>query len=243
MTSIPLISVIVPCYNEQELVIQSLGKLLSALSEQNLFRYEIIVVDDHSIDQTLLFIRKFAQNQPDVKILEHPINQGKGGALQTGFTAAQGDIIAIHDADLEYDPRDLVKLLLYQLEHSVDIVFGSRLIGKRNAQLGMSPQGYIANHILSLLTRALTGLKTTDMETCYKCIRTPWLHAITLKEKRFGIEPEITCKLARARLNGRKPTFTELPISFYPRTYAEGKKIGIKDGFRALYCILKFSLT
>ncbi len=221
------LSIVIPCYNEKDSIHTIVEKVLAAPVANK----EIIVVDDKSTDGTgEILDREIA---PLVsKVIHHEANQGKGGALRTGFREATGDIVIIQDADLEYDPNEYPKVVTPVVNGECDVCYGSRF-------LGQAAKGYkanqLANRFLTKLSNLFTGLKLTDMETCYKCFRREIIQKVDIRENRFGFEPEITAKVARMGVRVK-----EVPISYYPRTNEEGKKIGYKDGLRAIYCIWKY---
>lgn len=222
------LSVVIPCYNEKNSIHAIVEKVLSAPIENK----EIIIVDDKSTDGTSEVLDK--EIAPLVsKVIHHEVNKGKGGALQTGFKHATGDIVIIQDADLEYDPAEYPVVINPILNGECEVCYGSRF-------LNSPAKGYMANRLankfLTRLSNLFTHLHLTDMETCYKAFRTDIIQAVDIKENRFGFEPEITAKVARME-NVR---IKEVPISYYPRTIEEGKKIGIRDGLRTIYCILKY---
>ncbi|HXH20226.1 MAG TPA: glycosyltransferase family 2 protein [Chitinophagales bacterium] len=230
------ISILVPVYNEKNTVTQVL-EAIAAVKLLHDIEKEIIVVDDGSKDNTVEIVKKFIADNPGVNIRlhEHGVNQGKGAALHTGIRQASGDLIIVQDADLEYDPEEFNILLKPMLDGRADVVYGSRFMGG-NAHRILFFWHSIGNKFLTFVSNMFTNLNLTDMETCYKMFRADIIKNIRLEEKRFGFEPEVTAKIARIP-NIR---IYEVGISYYGRTYAEGKKINWKDGLRAIYCILKY---
>ena len=228
------LSILIPCYNEVNTIDEIVQKVLDSIKENNLTHFEVIIVDDFSNDGTSKKLENLKDN--NIKIFYHDRNLGKGAALQTGIKNVSGDIIIIQDADLEYDPFDYEKLLLPFFETGADVVYGSRFLGGGKYVRIHFFWHYLANKILTFICNAFINLNLTDMETGYKAFRTEVIQSIALIEKSFAIEPEITIKLAKKGFR-----FYEVPISYNGRSYSEGKKIGLKDAFKALYAILKHS--
>jgi len=232
------ISIIVPAYNEAATISIVIDKLLS-LNLINDIKKEIIIVNDCSIDNTENLIQNIIKLNEGLEIvyIKHEKNSGKGAAIHTGIKNATGDYLIIQDADLEYDPNEINKLLKPVIDGYADVVYGSRFIGGAPHRI-LFFWHTIGNKFLTFLSNLFTNLNLTDMETCYKLFKTSIIKNIPLNEKRFGFEPEITTKIARIK-NIR---IYEVGISYYGRTYAEGKKINWKDGFRAIYCIIRYNL-
>ncbi|POS02779.1 glycosyltransferase involved in cell wall biosynthesis [Flavobacterium croceum DSM 17960] len=230
------LSIIIPVYNEAKTIHLILQKVINITLLENT-SFEVIIVDDCSTDTTIEAVNNFIQQHSNQQILflKHTVNKGKGAALHTGFKAAQGDYIIVQDADLEYDPNEYNILLKPMLDGVADVVYGSRFMGG-NAHRILFFWHTIGNKFLTFLSNMFTNLNLTDMETCYKLFNAKILKSIVLKEKRFGFEPEVTAKIARVK--GIR--IYEVGISYYGRTYEEGKKINWKDGVHAIYCILKY---
>jgi len=225
------LSIIIPCYNE----VNTIDTIIDAVNAAPYPDKEIIIVDDCSQDGTRDKLRKSIEKSGRVsQVLYHDVNQGKGAALRTGIAAATGDLVIIQDADMEYDPNEYPRLVEPILNGRADIVFGSRFLGG-DAHRVLYFWHRVGNGFLTLLSNMFTNLNLTDMETCYKVFKREIIQSIQIEENRFGFEPEITAKIAK--LDCR---IYEVGISYYGRTYDEGKKIGWRDGFRAIYCIIKY---
>lgn len=224
-----ILSIIIPVYNEKETINDIIDAVVATP-----YRKEIIIVDDCSTDGTRNILTKIKKD--GLKVYIHDKNQGKGAALQTGFSHATGDIILIQDADLEYDPQEYSTLINPILEGKADVVYGSRFAG-HGAHRVLYFWHYMGNRFLTFLSNLFTNLNLTDMEACYKAFTREAIAGVKIKEKRFGFEPEITAKMARKKLR-----IYEVPISYYGRTYEEGKKVTWKDGLRAMWCIIKYNL-
>ena len=228
------ISVIIPCYNEVFTIEKIINRILESLNNYKLLNYEIIIVDDYSSDGTRELLNKI--QDPKIKIFLHDRNQGKGGAIQTAIKKITGELIIIQDADLEYDPFDYNKLLLPFFETNADIVYGSRFLGGGKYVRIHFFWHYLANKLLTFICNLFTNLNLTDVETGYKVFKSQVIKSINLKEKTFSFEPEVTIKLAK-----KKYKFYEVPITYNGRSYDEGKKIGLKDAFIALWSIVLYS--
>ena len=238
MSNLKKLSIIIPTYNEEKTISSLLDKVREVELINNIEK-EIIVVNDCSTDNTALVLSEYKEMQAalNLKIVCHGMNQGKGGAIHTGIALATGEYLLVQDADLEYDPSEYNLLLKPIINGAADVVYGSRFIGGNPHRILFFWHS-IGNAVLTFLSNMFTNLNLTDMETGYKVFRTAIIQRINLEEKRFGFEPEVTAKIAM--VHGIR--LYEVGISYYGRTYAEGKKIGWKDAFRTIYCILKFGL-
>jgi len=234
--SFKTLSIVVPCFNE-EATLEALVSRVTGADACGL-EMEVIIVDDHSRDRSREIAEAIAAKDPRIKLARHDVNLGKGAAVSTGFGIATGDIVIVQDADLEYDPDEYPKLLKPILDGKADVVYGSRFRGGESHRVLFFWHS-IGNRFLTLLSNMLTDLNLTDMETCYKVFRREFLERITLQEPRFGFDPEITAKISRLR---PAPRIFEVGISYFGRTYDEGKKIGWRDGFRVILCILRYNL-
>ncbi|MBS1646407.1 MAG: glycosyltransferase family 2 protein [Bacteroidetes bacterium] len=231
------LSIIIPAYNEERTIHKILEKV-AAVQLIGGVQKEVIIVNDCSKDDTKGAVQKFISAHPDFKYVEHPVNQGKGAAIHTGIKEAAGHFVIVQDADLEYDPAEYNILLKPVLDGFADVVYGSRFMGGKPHRVLFYWHSIGNKLVLTGLSNMFTNLNLTDMETCYKLFRAEHIKSINLCEKRFGFEPEVTAKISRIP-NIR---IYEVGISYYGRTYAEGKKINWKDGIRAIYCILKYGL-
>ena len=224
------LSVVMPVYNERATLREVIGKVLASP-----LQIDLVCVDDYSTDGSREILADLQQRYPQMRVLLQPKNMGKGAALRRGFQEAVGDFIVVQDADLEYDPAEYPLLVEPLLQGKADVVFGSRFLGGAPHRV-LYFWHSVGNWLLTLLSNCLTNINLSDMETCYKVFRREVLQSIPIEENRFGFEPEITVKVARRHLR-----IYEVGISYWGRTYEEGKKIGWKDGFRALYCLFKYS--
>ncbi|MGQ4649814.1 glycosyltransferase [Lyngbya aestuarii] len=225
------ISIIIPCFNE----VKTIEDVVQAVKASPISEVEIIIIDDCSTDGTRQVLQSVIEPQVN-RVIYHARNCGKGAALRTGINAATGDIIIIQDADLEYDPQEYPLLIKPILENKADVVYGSRFAGG-NAHRVLYYWHLVGNKFLTTLSNMFTNINLTDMETCYKAFRREIIQSIKIEENRFGFEPEITAKVAKKHCR-----IYEVGISYYGRTYQDGKKVNWKDGFRAIYCILKYNI-
>jgi len=224
----PLLSVVMPVYNERHTV-ENIVRRVQAVPVDK----ELVLVDDCSTDGTAEVLARLAA-EPGIRVISHPVNRGKGAALRTGFAACTGEIVIVQDADLEYFPEEFPALIEPIVQGWADVVYGSRFLGAKHRVLLY--HHFLANKLLTFLSDLTSNLNLTDMETCYKVFRREVIQSIPLKQDRFGFEPEVTAKVARRRLR-----VFEVAISYNGRTYEEGKKIGIKDAFQALWCIVRYA--
>lgn len=227
------LTLVVPCFNEERMLEKCIKRILE-LESKNL-KLEIIIVDDGSQDNSLEVAKALAAEHSQIVLISHDRNRGKGAALRTGFDKANGDFVIVQDADLEYNPAEIKKLLLPLINNEADVVLGSRFLSGSPHRV-LYFWHYLANRLLTLLSNMFSDLNLTDMETCYKLFKKDVIKRIHIEENRFGVEPELVAKMARMRLR-----IYEMGISYYGRTYAEGKKIKPRDGLRALYCIFHYN--
>ncbi len=225
------LSIVIPVYNE----VSTIQEIVSRVKNAPVSDKEIIIVDDGSTDGTRDLLRERIEAEV-ARVIYQPQNHGKGYALRTGFQAATGDIVLVQDADLEYDPNEYPALIEPIVSDKADVVYGSRFVGAGPHRV-VYFWHYVGNRLLTLFSNMLTNINLTDMETCYKVFRREVIQSIDIREKRFGFEPEITAKVARKQVR-----IYEIGISYFGRTYEEGKKIGWKDGMKAIWCILKYNL-
>lgn len=225
------LSIIIPCYNEKD----TIEEVISRVKEIDYKNLEVILVDDCSSDGTRELIETELTNRVD-RIILHEVNKGKGAALRSGFAEVTGDIVIVQDADLEYDPQEIPKLIQPIIAGVADVVYGSRFIGGGPHRV-LYFWHRLGNGFLTFLSNMFTNLNLTDMETCYKAFKRELIQSIKIEEDRFGFEPEVTAKIAR-----KGARIYEMGISYHGRTYQQGKKIGWRDGFRAIYCIVKYGL-
>jgi glycosyltransferase involved in cell wall biosynthesis len=228
-----ILSVIIPCYNEKNTILALIERVRAAHLPAGM-THEMVIIDDCSKDGTREVLASL--KSPDIKVVYHEKNQGKGAALRTGFKSATGDIMVIQDADLEYDPNEYEKLLRPILDGRADVVYGSRFMTTSERRI-LYFFHYMGNRLLTFFSDIFTNLNLTDMETCYKIFKREIIEKISIKENRFGFEPEITAKIAKLKCR-----IYEVGISYSGRTYEDGKKIGMKDGFRAMWCIVKYNV-
>lgn len=225
------LSVVIPAYNEEKTVAQVIDAVLSVPLVG-----EVIVVDDCSADRTARIVQAIADSDPKVRLLRHEVNQGKGAALRTGFQGASLPFVIVQDADLEYDPNEFPLVVQPLIDGDCDVCYGSRYL-RDNPRRVLRFWHTMGNRFLTTLSNMVTDLYVTDMETCYKAFRREVIQNIKIEENRFGFEPEVTAKIAR-----RKLRVMEVAVSYYPRSFSEGKHIGWKDGVRAIYCIFKYGV-
>ncbi|MDK9720614.1 MAG: glycosyltransferase family 2 protein [Rhodospirillales bacterium] len=230
------LTVVIPCYNEEATLEHLVGRVLAA--DCMGLAKELVIVDDGSRDRSVEVAKGLQAKHPEIKLFEHQLNQGKGAALRTGFSKATGDVVLVQDADLEYNPAEYPRLLKPILDGRADVVFGSRFRTTEETRV-LYFWHSVGNQVLTLASNMMTNLNLTDMETCYKLFRREIIQGVDIEENRFGFEPEITAKIAKI---DPQPRIYEVGISYSGRTYKEGKKIGWKDGVRALWCIMYYNL-
>ncbi|MFH2060969.1 MAG: bifunctional glycosyltransferase family 2/GtrA family protein [Pseudomonadota bacterium] len=228
-------SIVIPCFNEETTLLECVEKVLNIQDDE--LALEILIVDDASEDESLAIAKALEKKHKEIIVLQHKINQGKGAALRTGFKMATGNFVGVQDADLEYDPAELKKLIQPLINDEADVILGSRFLATGIHRV-IYFWHYMGNRFLTFLSNMFTDLNLTDMETCYKVFKREVIQEIEIEENRFGFEPEIIAKIAHKRLR-----IFEAGISYRGRTYEEGKKIGIKDGIRALYCVIRYNAS
>ena len=228
------LSILIPMFNEEDTLEELVGKVFDV--DYGVDEIEVVIVDDCSTDSSFDVARKISELNPKLIVFQHEINQGKGAALRTAMKSASGDIMVVQDADLEYDPRDIPKMISLIQEDIADVVYGSRFLSSGPHRV-LYYWHQIGNNLLTLFSNMMTNINLTDMEVCYKVFRREVAATIEIEENRFGFEPELTAKVAKGQWR-----IYEVPISYFGRTYDEGKKIGWKDGVRAAVCILKYNL-
>ncbi len=234
-----VLSVVVPCYNEEATLEACIARVL-AIRDENL-KLDIVIVNDCSKDNSRAIAEALAAKHPEITVLHHEVNQGKGAALRDGFAKAKGDFVVVQDADLEYDPQDLKRMLPPLVDGRAEVVFGTRFQSHDERKVTYFWHT-LANQILTIMSNVCSNMNLTDMETCYKMFRRDIIQQIRIEESRFGIEPELVAKLGKIRIEGRRPHIYEVGVSYHGRSYEEGKKIGLKDAFRAVYCIFLYNL-
>lgn len=230
----PILSVLIPVYNEEKTLAELVRRVLTASLPRELTR-ELVIVNDASTDQTDVLLQQLSLQHPEIRLFEQAYNQGKGAAIRRAIQEMSGDYAIVQDADLEYDPDDYAKVLAPLLNGQADVVYGSRFLHQADKRGGVGRLHGWGNGFLTWFSNCLTGLRLTDMETCYKAFRADLLKKIRIQSNRFGIEPEITAKIARLGVR-----IQEVPIRYTPRNYQQGKKIGWKDGFSALVTMIKY---
>lgn len=230
------LSVVIPVYNEERTLEELVGRVLATPHEK-----ELVLVNDCSQDRSAEIMGELESKHDNIRCFHHPENRGKGAALATGFKEVQGDVVIIQDADLEYDPDDYTALLRPIKDGKADVVYGSRFLGGAYVRVHLFWH-YLGNRGLTLLSNCFTNLNLTDMETCYKVFRREVAERLDIQSRTFSVEPEMTAKIARMKLDGKKARIYEVPISYAGRDYSEGKKIGLKDAFIAFYAIVRWSL-
>jgi glycosyltransferase involved in cell wall biosynthesis len=228
------LSILIPMFNEEATLEKLVAQVLAV--DYGVDELELVIVDDCSVDSSLDVAQKIAESNPKIAVFHHEKNQGKGAAIRTAMSNASGDIMIVQDADLEYDPREIPSLVALIRDDIADVVFGSRFLSSGPHRV-LYYWHQIGNRFLTLMSNMMTNINLTDMEVCYKALRREVADTVEIEEDRFGFEPEITAKVAKGKWR-----IYEVPISYFGRTYEEGKKIGWKDGFRAIICILKYNL-